>query len=66
MPRGIPRTTEGENVVEQQPLERIFDDLRTMLEARRQEYQMAANRITDILTSMEPKPRIGRPPKGAK
>lgn len=70
MPRGIPKTktsTVGTNgdLVEQQPLERIFDDIRTLLEARRGEYQMAADRITDILTSMAPKPRIGRPPKGA-
>jgi hypothetical protein len=48
---------------EQQPLERIFDDLRVLLEARRQEYHAAAERITEILTSMAPKPRVGRPPK---
>ncbi len=53
----------AENRVEPESLERVFEDLRTLLESRRTDYQAAADRITDILSSMAPKPRVGRPPK---
>lgn len=46
-----------------EPLEAALDDIRVLLEARRAEYQSAALRITDILSSLTPKPRVGRPPK---
>lgn len=68
MPRGIPNKKplpQEPLAVEMPPLERFFDEMRTLMEARRAEYQSAADRITDILSSMAPKPRIGRPPKGA-
>lgn len=46
-----------------EPLESVFDDLRVLLEARRNEYQGAADRISEILQTLAPKPRVGRPPK---
>lgn len=46
-----------------EPLETALEDVRVLLEARREEYQGAADRITEILASLQPKPRIGRPPK---
>ena len=45
------------------PLDSALDDIRVVLEARRAEYQGAVDRITDILNTLAPKPRIGRPPK---
>jgi len=45
------------------PLEQLFEDMRTMLTAKRAEYQAAADRISDIIGSITPKPRIGRPPR---
>lgn len=46
-------------------MESFFDELRTLMEARRAEYQASADRISEILTTLNPKPRIGRPPKQA-
>jgi len=41
----------------------VLEELRTLLEARRTEYLSAADLLGDILASMAPKPRIGRPRK---
>lgn len=46
-----------------EPLESTLDDVRVLLEARKALYQGASDRITEILASLQPKPRIGRPPK---
>jgi len=46
-----------------EPLDMVFEDLRVVLEARRAEYQSAADRIRDIIESFAPRPRVGRPPK---
>lgn len=46
-----------------EPLEGVLDDIRVLLEAKRLEYQTAVDRISDILGTLAPKPRIGRPPK---
>lgn len=70
MPRGIPNhktapSTNGDADPGLKPLEVTLDEIRTLLESRRQEYQVSADRIGDILTTLSPKPRIGRPPKTA-
>lgn len=44
-------------------LESVFEDMRVMLEARKADYLASAERINEILSSMSPKPRVGRPPK---
>lgn len=62
MPRTTTRAVDPSLSSTLEPLEAVFTDLRVLLEARRAEYVAAADRITDILTSMQPKPRIGRPP----
>lgn len=66
MPRGIRthKTSLPLPVPGLAPLEATLDEIKTLCEARRQEYQASADRIADIIASMgTPKPRIGRPPK---
>lgn len=69
MPRGIPNSKpttpspNGDTESGLKPLEVTLEEVRTLLESRRQEYQVSADRIVDILGSLDPKPRIGRPPK---
>lgn len=73
MPRGIPNAkaipastvleTATALAVPTDSLERVLEELKILLRARRTEFQSAADRISEILTSMEPKPRVGRPPK---
>lgn len=44
-------------------LDAVLTDIRALLEARQTEYTMAAQRVSDILAILDPKPAIGRPPK---
>lgn len=60
MPRGIPNA-KPVPVATPEPLEAALDDIRMLLEARQSEYQSAANRISDILATLNPKPKVGRP-----
>lgn len=65
MPRGIPNrpAQPAQDNTGLAPLESTLDEIRVLLEARRAEYQVSADRITEILTSLMPaKPRVGRPP----
>lgn len=64
----MPRTRTVEQapspaVADSSALEGVFEDMRVMLTAKRAEYQAAADRISEILATIAPKPRIGRPPK---
>lgn len=60
----MPRTTtlNAKATETMEPLESTLEDIRVLVEARRVEYLSAAARLQDILLSMAPKPRIGRPP----
>ena len=44
-------------------LDAVLDDMRALLEARKAECLASADRITDILSTIAPRPRVGRPPK---
>ncbi len=44
-------------------MDELLEDIRTLLAARRAEHTAAMSSIDDILTSITPKPRIGRPTK---
>lgn len=44
-------------------LESTLNEMAVFLESRRAEFQSAADMLSDILGTIKPKPRIGRPPK---
>lgn len=58
-------TINGRLAEQTSTLEGLFDDMRVMLEARRADYLASAERVTEILQTLAPRPRVGRPRKTA-
>ena len=68
MPRGkhtedAPLSAKLSTAVAGSTLESVLGELKVLLETRRMEALTTADRLADILSSLSPKPRIGRPPK---
>jgi hypothetical protein len=70
MPRGVyERNTKHTNIVNASDIppagdvDALFETMKATLQQKKAEYETALARIDDLLATLDPKPRQGRPPK---